>query len=62
MIWSRIITALTTLPNASANRDDGYFGWTDRYGIRAHYGGAHGGGVATSRSDGATRYSSEDGR
>lgn len=37
---NRLIAALTTLPISSANRQDGYFGWTDRYGIRAQFDGA----------------------
>lgn len=37
MTMNGIISALLEKPVSSANRDDGYFGWTDRYGIRAAF-------------------------
>lgn len=39
MTFSSIISTLLEKPLSSANREDGYFGWTDRYGIRAHFDG-----------------------
>ncbi len=35
MTVTGIISALFEKPHSSANRDDGYFGWTDRFGMRA---------------------------
>lgn len=38
MALSTIIDAIVTNPEATARRaDDGYFGWTDRYGLRRSF-------------------------
>ncbi len=38
MPFSTLIDAIVTKPEATAQRaDDGYFGWTDRYGVRPSF-------------------------